>query len=217
MVSIFYQNTTGAGTCGPRMILAFAALIALFTSGVGSAQEAPTVLSVQPATTGPTNDFAVDFQVTFSEAVTGFDEDLDLNIQHNGTSHLEAIISGGPTIYSVSVRGVGGNGTFTLSVQIDSGVEDLDGFPLASTQTSGAVLMDNRLPVVTLNLPEVNSVTQFGLWADPGATATDTLDGEIPVEVSGDTVNSERLSRSCILPRTTQATPPTRSSAPSPS
>jgi hypothetical protein len=113
----------------------------------------PTVVSITPATNGPTNADSVDFTVDFSEAVQNFDDAADLVITHSGTAHGDITINGGPLAYTVTIGQLSGDGSFDLSVNTASDVADLGGNALASSVTSDAVLIDNTPPGNVISAP----------------------------------------------------------------
>ncbi|MBI1317818.1 MAG: hypothetical protein GC168_02570 [Candidatus Hydrogenedens sp.] len=108
------------------------------------------VLTIGPATTGPTNADSVDFAVVFDEDVTGFDDAADVLITHSGTAHGGVAVAGGPAAYTVTVSGITGDGSFTLAVNTASDVQDLSANGLASSVTSAAVLIDNTPPTASI-------------------------------------------------------------------
>lgn len=112
---------------------------------------APIASSITPSTTGPTTATSVDFTVQFSEDVTGFNDAADLVITHTGTANSGVNITGGPSLYTASVTGITGTGSFTVAVSAASDVVDLAANPLEFSATSVAVNIDNTAPVVTLS------------------------------------------------------------------
>ena len=120
----------------------------------------PTADTITPSTLGPTSASSIDFTVTFSEDVVNFDAPSDVVVAHTGTTHTGVSIVGGPQTYTVTVSGISGNGSFTMSVNTASDVEDLVGYALESSVTSDAVHVDNLEPGITLGTPSpVASVT----------------------------------------------------------
>lgn len=107
---------------------------------------APTVVSITPATVGPTDATSVDFEVAFSEDVSGFLGGDEVAIIHDGTAHTDVSISGGPEVYTVNVDGISGEGSFTLAVMLDEDVIDSAFNDLISSVTSAPVLIGE--PVV---------------------------------------------------------------------
>jgi len=107
----------------------------------------PNAITITPGTTGPTNADSIDFSVAFDEEVVNFDDASDLDISHSGTAHTGVSITGGPEVYTVTVEGISGDGSFTLAVDTMSDVQDLAGNPLDSSVTSDPVVIDNTAPV----------------------------------------------------------------------
>lgn len=131
----------------------------------------PNVSAVTPATTGPTNADNIDFTVLFDEDVANFDGAADVTVTHTGTASTGVTVA--PVTddeYTVTVQGVSGDGSFTLGVNTGTGVTDTAGNPLAGTQTSAAVDVDNTAPSVTVN--------QNPGQADPAETFPVVFDAE---------------------------------------
>jgi hypothetical protein len=98
---------------------------------------APTVLSVNLAGTSPTNAASVGFTVTFSEPVSGVDE-TDFTVTASGvTAAAVTSVSGGPTIYTVTVDTGSGDGTLRLDVLDDDSIRDASNNPLNGGFTAG--------------------------------------------------------------------------------
>ncbi len=148
----------------------------------------PTVTSIVPATTGPTNADAIGFTVTFSEPVLAFDALADLVLAHSGTAHTGASVSGGPVVYSVSVTGVSGNGSFTLAVSTATGIVDSSGNLLDSSITSNPVAIDNTAPTLSIGAPSA-SLTNDGPVTFPvtysGANSVNLTSGAITLNTTG--------------------------------
>lgn len=130
-------------------------------AGSGTTLDAtpPNVISLVPAPTGPTNADSVGFEVEFDEAVQNFNDASDVTIVHTGTSHSGLTIAGGPTIYTVTVNGIAGDGSFTLAVNTASDVEDLSANALVSSPTSAAVVIDNTAPNALAPVPSTTGPT----------------------------------------------------------
>jgi hypothetical protein len=97
----------------------------------------------------PTNSSSINFTVVFSEAVTGFATgDVTLSGTAGATT---AVVTGGPTTYSVAVSGMTGDGTITAL--IPAGVaNDLATKPnTTSTSTDNTVTYDATAPTVMIN------------------------------------------------------------------
>jgi len=111
----------------------------------------PNAITITPSTTGPTNADDISFTVTFDEDVQNFANPTDLIVTHSGTASGGFTFSGGPSVYTVTITGILGDGSFTIGVNTGSDVQDLAGNPLASSVTSAAVTIDNTAPTITLS------------------------------------------------------------------
>ncbi len=99
----------------------------------------PTVTSIIRANPSPTNLASMNFTVTFSESVTGVAAG-DFALTKTGAISGESVtgVSGGPTIYTVTVNRDSGNGTLRLDVPTSATIADQAGNPLAGLPyTSG--------------------------------------------------------------------------------
>lgn len=105
----------------------------------------PAAIAITPATTGPTNAASVDFTLAFSEAVQNADAG-DVVITHDGTTGTVTAVAGSGADYTFTVDGVGGNGSFTIRVDISSDIVDGDTNPLVSSVTSPPVLVVTSPP-----------------------------------------------------------------------
>ena len=157
------------------------------------ATDPPIVTGIAPATTGPTNVDSVSFTVTFDEPVQNFDAQSDLIITHSGTAHSGVAISGGPSVYSVDVTGLTGDGSFTLSVDTASGVQDSDGYLLASSVASTAVMIDNTGPQFTA-ITGAPSLARLGQAVSITFTATEPLAMDPDVTINGNAAMFANLS-----------------------
>ena len=99
---------------------------------------APTVTVEQAAAQAdPTSGSPVNFTVTFSEAVTGFDNsDVTLGGTAGATT---AVVSGSGAVYQVAVSGMTGNGIVTVSVPANAAVN------AAGTGNAVSASADNRV------------------------------------------------------------------------
>lgn len=119
----------------------------------------PSALTITPATLGPTNADAVPFTVTFNEPVLNFNDETDVVVGHTGTSHTNVSVldSGDSRTFTVTVSGLDGDGTFTLSVNTGSDIVDAAGNPAGTGVVSPAVVLDNTAPTVaSIEAPDVN-------------------------------------------------------------
>jgi hypothetical protein len=92
----------------------------------------------------------VSFSVTFDQPVVNFDSAADVIITHSGTSHTGVTVSGGPEVYAVDVIGIGGNGSFYVTVSTTSDVRSIYDYPLTSGGQSADVLIDAVPPSVAI-------------------------------------------------------------------
>jgi len=146
--------------------------------------EPPEATQIVPTELGPTNAGSVEFAVTFSGGVFNFHDESNLIITHQGTAHTNADITGSGDSYIVTLDGITGDGSFTLAIDTNSGIEDIAGQALVASVTSLPVIIDNTPPVITLEgdnpLFWEAGTTPF---VDPGATASDTLDGDLTDDI----------------------------------
>ena len=106
----------------------------------------------------PTNDASIEFTATFSESVTGL-EDADVTIGGTAPGTLVADVTGGPTVYTISISGMTDAGTVTASLGADVADDAAGTGNDASTSTDNTVTYDPTLPTVT--------VEQAGGQVDP--------------------------------------------------
>ncbi|MCX5757799.1 MAG: hypothetical protein NTU83_04705 [Candidatus Hydrogenedentes bacterium] len=117
--------------------------------------------------TGEGNTRAALFTVSFSEDVVNFDDPGDMVIHTTGGMTYSGIsITGGPTVYTVEVLSLDGDGFLTLAVSTASDVEDLAGNVLASSVTSNPVSVFPGVPVLGL----AGMAVLLGLIAIAGVT-----------------------------------------------
>ena len=90
------------------------------------------------------------FTAVFTEPVTGFASgDVTLTDSRAGT--LTAVVTGGPTTYTVTVTGMTTTGTVIASIEPGVAI-DVDGNPnLGSSSTDNVVLWDVTPPTVTID------------------------------------------------------------------
>jgi hypothetical protein len=123
--------------------------------GVGSG--APVVISSVPADPNPTAAVSVRFTVTFSAAVTGVDS-TDFILTATGiTGASITSVSGGPTIYTVTVNTGTGSGTLRLDVTdndtiIDGSLNHLGGTGLGNGNYTSGTPYSVR-PVIFTDVP----------------------------------------------------------------
>ncbi len=138
---------------------------------------APTVTINQAvAQTDPTANSPVNFTVTFSKPVTGFDPS-DINLTAStATGTLTPTITGTGPVYTVAVNGMTGGGNVIASIKAN-GVTDAAGNQnTASTSTDNTVIYNNTSPKVT----SINRLT-----TSPTAAATATYEIKFSENVTG--------------------------------
>lgn len=96
------------------------------------------------ATAGDT----VSFEVVFNQAANLFNDPGDITLLTSGTSYEGVAITGSGTTYTVTVTGIAGEGTLSLTVRTDSDIQSaLNASPLAASVTSPSVRIDHTPPV----------------------------------------------------------------------
>ncbi|MEG4578342.1 FG-GAP-like repeat-containing protein [Microcoleus sp. MON1_C5] len=130
---------------------------------------APTVtINQATAQTDPTASEPINFTVTFSEPVTGFDfRDIDLTAS-TATGTLRPTITGGGPIYTVAVDGMTGSGNVIASIKANGVTDIARNNNTASTSTDNTVVYNNTFPTVT-------SINRL----DPSPTSAATVNYEI--------------------------------------
>jgi thermitase len=121
------------------------------SDGAAGGGPAPTVTVGQaPGQADPTNASPVNFAVTFSEDVSGFDaDDVILGGSANPST---AVVSGGPSIYNVAVSGMTGDGSVIASIGAGAANSVDDGAPSeASTSTDNSVTYDTTAPTALID------------------------------------------------------------------
>src|SRR5919202_1824504 len=139
------------------------ALTAAFTTGqTYTVDKTPPTVTINQATaqTDPTATSPINFTVTFSEPVTGFDAtDIDLSTS-TATGTLTPTITGGGPVYTVAVNGITGSRNVIASIKANGVTDTAGNNNTVSTST------DNR---VTYNAPAPGIQVLDG--------ATDIVDG----------------------------------------
>ncbi|WP_019487374.1 beta strand repeat-containing protein, partial [Kamptonema formosum] len=137
----------------------------------------PTV-TINQATgqTDPTATSPINFTVTFSEPVTGFDAtDIDLSAS-TATGTLTPTITGSGPVYTVAINGQTGNGNVIASIKANSVTDAAGNNNTASTSTDNTVVYNNTFPTVT-------SINR--LATSPTAAATATYEIKFSEDVTG--------------------------------
>ena len=141
-------------------------------------QDAPEVTLIGPANSSPTNADTLDFNVTFSENVTGVDAgDFDIS----GASTANSIaVSGVGNTYSITVSGgdlAGFDGAVGLNLIDNETIVNGDNVALGGVGTSGAG--DGSLTGATYTVdntaPSAPSAPDMTVATDTGASSTDDV------------------------------------------
>ena len=148
---------TGSGTLGLNLVndagLSHSVTNLPFSGQVYTVDLVAPGVTIEQAVgqSDPTGSSPITFTVVFSEPVTGFvTGDVDLSAS-TASGTLTGVVTGGPTIYSVAVSGMTGDGTVTASIDA-SKAQDLAGNNnTASTSADNSVLYDTVAPSVTIN------------------------------------------------------------------
>ena len=142
----------------------------------------PTVtINQASAQLDPTRLAPILFEVTFNEAVTGFDSaDIDFT-GSTAPGSLAAIVSGSGASYQISVSGMTDSGLVIVSVPANSAVDASNNRNEASTSTDNAVTYDVTPPSVTIN--------QASAQADPTNTEPILFDVIFSEDVIGFNTN----------------------------
>jgi hypothetical protein len=134
-----------------------------FTGPVYTIDKSPAVTIDQaPAQADPAASGPITFEVTFTEAVTGFDAaDVSLAGSTAG-GPLTVGVTGSGASYIVTVSGMSANGTVVASIPAGAATGLVGGAPsLASTSTDNSVTLADPPPAVTID--------QAPAQADPAA------------------------------------------------
>ena len=149
----------------------------------------PVVTAIDRLDADPTKAVSVQYDVVFSEAVTGVDaDDFALSLSGSASGTVDTTIGGSGSDYTVTVVGVSGNGTIRLDL-LDNGtiVSVADSTPLGGSFTSGQYYtIDNAAPTSAIDFPvdaaTYNATTWTGLIT--GTASDGTGSGVASVEVS---------------------------------
>ena len=132
----------------------------------------------------PTNVSPIVFTAVFTEPVTGFATgDVTLSGSVGGT--LAAVVTGGPTTYTVTVTGMTTTGTVIATIAPGVAI-DVDGNPnLASSSSDDVVLWDVTPPTVTIDQaigqPDPTNASPIAFTAVFSEPATGFATGDVTV------------------------------------
>jgi hypothetical protein len=166
----------------------------------------PTVVSINRHSSSPTNATSLQFDVTFSEPVTGVDAgDFRVATTDTAAGAIFTVIGSGSS-YTVMVTGVSGDGTLGLNLVDDDTIVDAASNKLSGTGTSvsgngsfsGEVYtVDNTPPTVTLSAPTsvaaggvLNIAVHVSESVTPNTSAQATFGGTAPGSPDGDVTGS---------------------------
>jgi ELWxxDGT repeat protein len=127
------------------------ALTAAFTTGqTYTVDTTPPTVTINQATaqTDPTATSPINFTVTFSEPVTGFDAtDIDLSTS-TATGTLTPTITGGGPVYTVAVNGMTGSGNVIASIKANGVTDPVGNNNTVSTSTDNSVTYNAPAPEI---------------------------------------------------------------------
>ena len=118
----------------------------------------PLTCSIGATTTTITNTGPVDYPVTFSEPVTGFDsaDDIQVNSTDTAAAGLVAIVGGsGAGPYTVRLSAITGDGTLGITVKAGAR-SDASGTTNTMSAPSGTFTVDNTAPTAEISLTGSN-------------------------------------------------------------
>jgi len=158
---------------------------------------APTVTINQAAPqTDPTANSPIDFTVTFSKPVTGFDvSDIDLTAS-TATGTLTPTIAGSGPVYTVAVNGMTGGGNVIASIKANSVTDTAGNNNTASTSTDNTVVYNNTFPTVTsinrvATSPTAAATAPYEIKFSEDVTGVDVSDFTlVPTNVTGATIGT---------------------------
>ena len=150
---------------------------------------APTVSSIVPASTNPTNAASVQFTVTFSQAVTGVDtQDFALVSGSGVTGALIGSVTGSGSVYTVTVTTGTGSGTLGLNLVDNDSIKDLANNLLGGTGVGNGNFTGTPVYTIDKTSPTVSSIVlanatptgaasvQYTVTFSKAVTGVDTTD-----------------------------------------
>ncbi len=136
---------------------------------------APVVTGITRLGTQVTNAGAVQFQVNFSEAVTGVDA-ADFQVTRTGSATSGAVsVSGSGASYTVTVDGVGGEGTLGLNLRDNDTIKDIltdaaQAHALGGAGAGNGGFTSGEAYTIDRVAPAVESITRVGAVTTTGGT-----------------------------------------------
>ncbi len=149
----------------------------------------PVVTAIDRLDADPTKAVSVQYDVVFSEAVTGVDaDDFALSLSGSASGTVDTTIGGGGSDYTVTVTGISGNGTIRLDLLDNGTIASVsDSTPLDGNFTSGqSYTIDNAAPDSAITFPVDATAYNATGWTDAitGTAADVGGSGVASVEVS---------------------------------
>lgn len=139
--------------------------------------DAPSVSSIVRASsaTVPATGTSIDYTVTFSQSVTGVDAS-DFALTASGTaSGTLASVTGSGTTYTVTVNGIGGDGTLRLDLNgSNTGITNGSGTAINGGYTAGQTFTLDHTAAAAPSIPVMTSGTDTGLSSTDGITSNTT-------------------------------------------
>ena len=169
------------------------------TDAVINFDNAKPTVAVTPAAgqPDPTSETQIQFTVTFSENVTGFDTPASDLVLGGSALPTSASITGGPAVYNVTVSGMSVTGAVTLSVPAavakDAALLDNEASPAPAT-------VQWQLPVATqVAFAQQPTNAAAGATISPAVTVQLQDAGANPVSIAGTTITLSLTSGSGTL------------------
>mgnify|MGYP001942606215 CR=1 FL=1 len=135
----------------------------------------PYVTGLTLATADTANATTLEFSVTFTEAVTGFNDASDVEITTTGSASYSGftITPISATQYTITLSGVFGEGDFALTVGPSSDAIDAAGLQISHPYTLNGVTRITTRHYVAKGNP--NAVAPYETWATAAADLQDAL------------------------------------------
>ncbi|MEQ9300890.1 MAG: Ig-like domain-containing protein, partial [Cyclobacteriaceae bacterium] len=149
----------------------------------------PTLAIGTPSLTDVNSSATVDFGVTYTGASSISLTDVDVTINHSGTSGgTVTVLNGTTTTPTVQINGVLGDGSYTISIGAGTSSDialNLD----AGAGPSSSVNVDNTVPTLVIGTPSLTDVNSsatvdFGVTYT-GATSINLTNGDVTINHSG--------------------------------
>ncbi|MFN8413116.1 MAG: metallophosphoesterase [Anaerolineales bacterium] len=153
----------------------------------------PSVLSIQRASPNPTSAASVDFNVTFSEPVTGVDiSDFNLFSSTNNNAFITTI-NGAGNLYTISVNTGNNNTDLRLDLINNNSIVDVVGNGLNSNFTNGEIYSINKTIPSVISITPVSANPSNAASVDFAVTFSEAVSG---VDVSDFSISASNISGS---------------------